>query len=276
MKKLLCVAALLLAACAQNTAPGENEDDLSRKISISFTASPTTIDKGGSTKLSWTVKNATGARIDNGVGTVALSGSATVSPAASTTYTLTATAGKSARKTATLTVTVKPHAGGSGLSYTDPVTGKVKLVQDAAASTSSHLVLKLVVGDTALSGFGVALNLPAGASQVTLGSGVTANPAVIDPGGTMLTGKQLTSGPMAGVITLGVARKKQVATDGDVTLPAGATLLTFALDLAAQAPSGVVFDGAAGAKALRGAVIAAGGQEVVGTSGFGIGRLAIQ
>jgi hypothetical protein len=248
VKKLLCVA-LVLAGCAQN-ATDQSEDDLSKKISISFTASPTSIDAGASTQLTWVVKNAKAARIDNGVGTVALSGHVSLSPSASTTYTLTATAGKTASKTATLTVTVKPHAGGSGLVYTDPATGQVKLVRDAS-STSTHLVLKLVVGDQALTGFGVALNLPASVMQVTMAAGVVANPAIVDPGGEMLTGKQFTSGPLAGALTVGVARKKQTA-------------------------SGVVFDGAAGGKLLRGALIGASGQEVVGTSGFGIGKLAIQ
>ncbi len=273
MKKLLCVA-LMLAGCAQ-TAADQSEDDLSKKISISFTASPTSIDAGQSTQLTWTVKNATAARIDNGVGVVALSGHAALSPSASTTYTLTATAGKTATKSATLTVTVKPRTTGSGLVYSDPATGQVKLVRDPS-STSTHLVLKLVVGDQALSGFGVALNLPASATQVSMGSGVTANPAIIDPGGVMLTGKQFTTGPLAGALTVGVARKKQTASDGDLTLPAGATLLSFALDLLPQAPAGVVFDGAAGGKVLRGAVIGAGGQEVVGTAGFGVGKLAVQ
>jgi hypothetical protein len=137
-------------------------------------------------------------------------------------------------------------------------------------------VLKLVVGDQALTGFGVALNLPASVMQVTMAAGVVANPAIVDPGGEMLTGKQFTSGPLAGALTVGVARKKQTASDGDLTLPAGATLLSFALDLSPQAASGVVFDGAAGGKLLRGALIGASGQEVVGTSGFGIGKLAIQ
>lgn len=273
MKKLLCVA-LVLAGCAQPVTD-QSEDDLSKKISISFTAAPSTIDAGQSAQLTWVIKNATAARIDNGIGAVALSGHASITPSASTTYTLTATTGKTAKKTATLTITVKPHTSGAGLVYTDPTTGQVKLVRDAS-STSTHLVLNLVVGDQALSGFGVALNLPAGATQVSMGSGVTANPAILDPGGLMLTGKQFTSGPMAGALTVGVARKKQTASDGDLTLPAGATLLSFALDLVPQAAAGVVFDGAAGGKVLRGAVIGASGQEAVSTAGFGIGKLSIQ
>lgn len=56
-----------------------------------FTASPPIISSGGFTTLSWNVSNATSVTIDNGIGSVAASGSMIVSPAASTNYTLTAT-----------------------------------------------------------------------------------------------------------------------------------------------------------------------------------------
>jgi hypothetical protein len=71
----------------------------------SFTANPPTIQAGQSSTLSWSVSNATSLNIDNGVGTVASSGSRSVSPAASTTYTLTAT-NSAGSVTASLTVTV--------------------------------------------------------------------------------------------------------------------------------------------------------------------------
>jgi peptidoglycan-associated lipoprotein len=53
---------------------------------ISLTASPSAIEKGQSTKISWSSANATGVTIDNGIGTVEASGSRTISPAVSTTY----------------------------------------------------------------------------------------------------------------------------------------------------------------------------------------------
>ena len=56
----------------------------------SFIASPSTISYGGSTTLSWSVTNATLVTIDNGVGAVGSSGSTVVLPAATITYTLTA------------------------------------------------------------------------------------------------------------------------------------------------------------------------------------------
>jgi len=55
----------------------------------SFTTSLSTITEGGSTILSWSSTGGTFASIDQGVGSVAVSGSATVSPLVTTTYTLT-------------------------------------------------------------------------------------------------------------------------------------------------------------------------------------------
>lgn len=71
-----------------------------------LTAAPTTIKAGNSATLTWSTTNATTVSIDNGIGTVAASGSTTVSPTATTTYTLTAT-GSSGTVTATATVTVQ-------------------------------------------------------------------------------------------------------------------------------------------------------------------------
>ena len=71
----------------------------------SFTANPASITEGGSSTLSWAITGATAVSINQGIGTVALSGSITVSPIATTTYTLTATNG-AGTITDTVTVTV--------------------------------------------------------------------------------------------------------------------------------------------------------------------------
>jgi hypothetical protein len=72
----------------------------------SFTATPSTIVAGASTVLSWVVSDATTVSIDNGVGVRPVTGTATVSPAATTAYTLTATgAGGQTAKNTTVTVT---------------------------------------------------------------------------------------------------------------------------------------------------------------------------
>src|SRR5438105_13005794 len=75
----------------------------------SLTASPDTINKGQSTTRTGQTTNATDTSIDQGVGTVQASGSQQVSPAESTTYTLTAK-GEGGSQTATARVTVNAPA----------------------------------------------------------------------------------------------------------------------------------------------------------------------
>ncbi len=73
-----------------------------------FTANPATITAGQSTTLSWgKVENATNVSIDQGIGGVATPDSRTVSPATTTTYTLTAT-GCGGTVTKQVKVTVNP------------------------------------------------------------------------------------------------------------------------------------------------------------------------
>lgn len=68
-----------------------------------FDASPTNIAAGQSSVLTWVVQGVGSVSINNGVGTVASSGSVTVTPAVTTTYTLTV-----GSVTASATVTVGP------------------------------------------------------------------------------------------------------------------------------------------------------------------------
>jgi peptidoglycan-associated lipoprotein len=70
----------------------------------SLTASPETIDKGQSSTLTWKTENATDVSID-GIGAVQPSGSQSVSPTESTTYTLSAK-GPGGTQTATARVTL--------------------------------------------------------------------------------------------------------------------------------------------------------------------------
>jgi phospholipase C len=73
-------------------------------MTVSLNASPATINAGQSATLSWTSANATNLSIDQGINAVtAPSGSITVNPAATTTYTITATNGAA---TATAQATV--------------------------------------------------------------------------------------------------------------------------------------------------------------------------
>ena len=77
----------------------------------SFTSSSSSISTGGSTNLQWSVSNATTVSIDQNIGTVsASSGTQSVSPTATTTYTLTAT-NANGSKTATTTISVGTMTG---------------------------------------------------------------------------------------------------------------------------------------------------------------------
>lgn len=70
-----------------------------------FTRSPTSIYPGQSSTLSWTTTGATSCSINQGVGSVAVDGTKSVSPVSTTTYTLTAT-NVSGSVTSSVTVTI--------------------------------------------------------------------------------------------------------------------------------------------------------------------------
>ena len=74
---------------------------------LTFTASPTTINQGQSSTLSWSTTNATSCTASNGwTGTKATSGTLAVSPTATTTYALSCTGNGSVSKSATVNVVV--------------------------------------------------------------------------------------------------------------------------------------------------------------------------
>jgi hypothetical protein len=73
----------------------------------SFTATPSSISAGGTSKLTWDIKGATTIIINQGIGTPASYYSQDVSPAVTTTYMLTAI-NSSGTSSATVTVTVEP------------------------------------------------------------------------------------------------------------------------------------------------------------------------
>jgi len=75
----------------------------------SFTAEPSTIQRGQSATLRWSISNATDMRIDQGIGAIQSNGSRQVFPSATTTYTLVAEGpGGSDTRTATVEVTSPP------------------------------------------------------------------------------------------------------------------------------------------------------------------------
>lgn len=73
---------------------------------VTFGTDPLTVNQGDMAILSWTTVNADTVTIDQGIGTVAINGSIAVTPAATTTYTLTAS-GPGGSQSAQLTVTVR-------------------------------------------------------------------------------------------------------------------------------------------------------------------------
>ena len=90
MLAFVLMAIMTLGACKKKVAPPPPPPPPPPAApTASLTANPNTIDKGGSTTLTWQTSNATDVSID-GVGAVQPSGSQSVTPADSTTYTLTA------------------------------------------------------------------------------------------------------------------------------------------------------------------------------------------
>jgi hypothetical protein len=250
-----------------------------------FTANPPAISAGGTSTLSWTVANATSLQIDNGVGDVTGTSSTTVTPTATTTYTLKAV-GAGGQVTATATVSLV--AAGLTLNYTNPTsaTAKLLLIKNVARSTPTHLVLDVTTGAAAIpAAFGVAMNLPLDHTKATFTftTGVTGNLAVpvgapLQPGtgaGATLAGLQPLTGPLADFLTVGVARKKAIASDGDVILPANTVLFSVALDAVSTAPAGTVFDGSALPAAARLAALKRDGTEAAGKADFAVGLLFI-
>lgn len=80
-----------------------------KPIISSFTAEPSTIEKGQAVTLRWSVSNASDITIDQGLGPVTSSGSRQVFPSATTTYTLVANSSTgSDTKSATVNVSSAP------------------------------------------------------------------------------------------------------------------------------------------------------------------------
>lgn len=124
---------------------GNNTGAMGRPTIASFSIEPTTVERGQSATLKWTVTNATSVIIDHGIGAVDVQGSRVVVPADSTTYTLTARNDQSSSPvTATATVNVTytekpPEKTDRGPSYKDINDAMAKLgVQDAYFAYDSN------------------------------------------------------------------------------------------------------------------------------------------
>lgn len=167
---------------------------------------------------------------------------------------------------------------GATLAYTDPAAGRIRVLRNPA-STNTRLVLDVVAVEE-LVGYGVGFNLPLDATKVRLpAQGAITAGAILSAGSSVpaLAAALPDSGPMAGVLTSGISQKAAgsgaVATD--TTITAGSVLYQLALELRPGAEPGVVFDGASLGNAFKGLLRNKLGDDVVGSSGFGIGRLEI-
>lgn len=135
-------ALLLLGglACGKSAAPPA--PPLQPPVVSAFTATPATIDAGGTSELAWAVTGATSLTLDQGIGVVTGAGRA-VSPAVTTTYTLTAT-NADGSATASTTVTVRPAPGA-------PVINSFTATPAGVAAGASSTLAWSATGATALS-----------------------------------------------------------------------------------------------------------------------------
>uniref|UniRef100_Q01Z63 OmpA/MotB domain protein n=1 Tax=Solibacter usitatus (strain Ellin6076) TaxID=234267 RepID=Q01Z63_SOLUE len=127
---------------------------------VRFDATPNQISAGQSSTLTWIVQGATSVSINNGIGNVAASGSTTVSPTATTTYTLTAV-GPNGNVTANAIVTV--GAGGTTSAQIIRFEGNPLSIQPGQQSTLSWTT----TGATQVSISGVGAVTPNGSTTVT-------------------------------------------------------------------------------------------------------------
>ncbi|MBN1971798.1 MAG: DNRLRE domain-containing protein [Candidatus Delongbacteria bacterium] len=97
----------------------------------SFSVDSTTIDEGDSATLSWSVSDADTVTINQGIGSVALSGTTSVTPVSTTIYTLTAT---NSAGTSTATVTIIMNQ--SHTIQPNPIEGKDSMVVSQLPDTN--------------------------------------------------------------------------------------------------------------------------------------------
>ena len=108
MKKIaiLLIALMMVSMGFLSGCTNEKTSEAIPEVSItSFGAEPNLIDEGETADLTWSVIEATSVTIDNGIGSVSLTGIRIVMPTVTTTYTLTASNGKTT-KTATTQIIV--------------------------------------------------------------------------------------------------------------------------------------------------------------------------
>ena len=97
-----------------------------------LTAEPATLEKGKTTTLTWSSANTSGCEIQPGIGSVAVSGSKVVTPAANTSYTLTCN-GEGGKTTTSV----------AGVEVTEPVVKEAAAAKASAVAAGTRLALKV-------------------------------------------------------------------------------------------------------------------------------------
>ncbi len=221
---------------------------------IRFSATPPSIAAGRFTTLSWAVANATAVTIDNGVGSVPATGSITISPLRTTTYTLKGV-GPEASVTATTDVTV---TGGGPRVVVSRLPEGMLLATGETGATDSFTVANVGTdpANITLSKSGnffsispASFTLQPRASQL-IAITATAQPAVTDNGTITVTG----DGVLTGGITVRVRLLVAAPPAGTVRLaPSNARIDVAAA--AGQSPSGVAAFTNSGSAPLTGIAV---------------------
>jgi hypothetical protein len=118
--------------------------DPSAPITVSAAADPANIQPDQSTTVTWSTANATSCVIEPGIGSVDLNGSISVSPAQTTTYTITAAnPGGSTSETVTVTVSlIPPTAVDQSITVSEDTPVAVDLqASDSAGRTLTYIIV---------------------------------------------------------------------------------------------------------------------------------------
>jgi hypothetical protein len=195
-------------------------------------------------------------------------------------------------QTLSAAATGTPQALGStvakihGLVYTQPDTGKVRLVANAAQSSAQTIQLDLVANERLVvptffgggtGSFSAGMNLPLDTTRVGAGTPLfTRGPAL--PAG---TGVPASVGVLGSdhVLYTGVSRKRVTGTAVTIQsteVQAGQVFYSVKLKLTQNGVAGTVFDGAQPMAMFRAAVRDQFGDDFVGQVDFGVGKLVIQ
>jgi len=183
VKKLIAVLLLAVMFTAGCNLANTNQPPLVN----SFVAEPATIVPGGSSTLSWNVSGATRVIIDQGIGSVSLSGNRVVMPNVTSIYTLTATNAAGISVTATAQVIV------TGATPT-PITGNLPLVNYFTANPTA-----IYAGDSATLSWSVS-----NATSMNISPGVgSVNPV----GSTLVSPEQSTSYTLSATNSAGTVNR---------------------------------------------------------------------